>query len=230
MELYGSFDTENLASSDTSDKVLSVLSNNNLSSNVIPLLMCFQAETSLDRIKKIKQFDNVPIQFHQIYPKQKRWDSYQYLLQSSLNDGIYLAVQGAVSTLIMQFEIGNKTSQAQEKGQQYKNVVFNWINLQHSFKFVGTFHKEKMDNIFFFVARKRKYTFAVPFERMIGYKKQRISWLSAISYCKQSNSSLPKLFSRDALDELLFLLKESSDLLTITTMFIDLRVKFSHMM
>ncbi len=231
VKMYGSFDTKNLALSDTSDKVLNVISKTNLS-DVIPLLMKFEAEASLEKIKRRKQFDNVPNILHKIYPKHKRWDSYQYLLQGNENNHIHIALQGSFSSIMIQFVLKQQKPEVQEssRSQQYKEVFFHWINLKNSSQLMTTFHMEKFGHISFFVTRKGKFEFSIPFERIMGHIKGKISWLEAFKYCKLTNLSLSKFFSRDALDELLFLLKESSDLLTITTMFIDLRVKVSHIM
>ncbi len=227
VQKFGSFRTKNLVLSDTSFMVLRIKSKVVNHSNSLPLLLYFEAETTLRNLYFRKHLDTVPEIYHKIYPSYRLWESYQYLLQGNLNDHILIALQGHFFSLEINFKPGQNKSKRQVFGTKHADVFYHWITQKEKLKFKVKFWNTKIGNNPVFTARKGKFIFSIPFHGIMGYKRGKISWVNAFQFCKQTKSGLPKFFSQDALEELLFLLKTSSDLLTITTMFIDLRVKFS---
>ncbi len=223
------FKSQNLVISDTSDKVLRVISKSN-HRDVLSHLIYYEALAKLLKIKQTKQFGNVPAIHHKIYPMQKLWRSYQYLLQWNLKDHINIAIGGSVSSLMLQIDVAPDKYQVNQLSKHNQKLSYHWIHLQMNSQLKTTFWTEQLNSMSVFVAKKGKCIFCVPFQGTMGYHRGTISWLNAFSFCARSGSSLPIFFSRESLDEFLFMLKESSDLLTITSMFIDLRVKFPQMM
>ncbi len=226
---FYSIDTKNLALSDIGDKVLSVRTEILNHSNEAPLLLHFEAEENMQGLNFRNEFDNVPEIYHRIYPVHKWWKSYHYLLQENLNNRIVVALQGVFSSLKMSFIPFQNRSKTQAFCQDYKQVFYHWVNLKARPPSAPKFLNDIIGSISLFVAKKGKYSFSVPFQNVLGYKKGTISWVSAKSYCERTKSILPSFFSRDSLQEFLFLLKQSSEILTVMSMFIDLRVKFSQL-
>lgn len=220
-----SFETGNLALADTNSIILHVKSK--LRNNSNSVFLHFKAQASLRNIKHKKLFQRVPYTYQNIYPLEKFWKSYHFVLQNNLNEHILWALPGQVDILKIHCEQNNPPSETYHT--QHNQLFFSWIEAKTRVTFKPTFSQSDFGRICFLVAKKGAFIISVPFQGTMGHSKAPISWVTAFKYCTHMNISLPKFFSRDELNNLLLLLKGSPELFTITAIFIDLRVKFSLM-